>query len=201
MSTPPPIPANLLQKRSINNTHVCYTQNADASMVSMNPDTDKLIQQGRVIQLYTNKIAFWNETHQRVGVQEFTFTNNSQNLVLKRANGGTQTFKKYVGPLQPFLYQWERISDTAPSPPAPFFVFFYPDGALRVRNVSNFEVTNHARVTFDTPQSNQIRIKSDTFQTDVVWNYSFSADGRELTLQKVVADPAQAVIRVYRRVV
>ncbi len=181
--------------------HACYTQNADASMVSINPDTDRLIQQGRVIQLYTNRIAFWNETLQRVGVQEFTFTNNSQNLTLKRANGGTQTFKKYAGPLRPFLYQWERISDTAPSPTAPFFAFFYPDGALRTRNISDFEVTNHARVTFDTPQSNQIRIKSDTFQTDVVWNYSFSADGRELTIQRVVADPPQVVTRVFRRVV
>jgi hypothetical protein len=181
--------------------HACYTQNADTSMVSMNPDTDRLIQRGRVIQLYANKIAFWNETLQRVGVQEFTFTNNSQNLTLKRADGGTQTFKKYLGPLRPFLYQWERISDTAPSPTAPFFAFFYPDGALRVRNISDFEVTNHAHVTFDTPQSNQIRIKSDTFHNDVIWNYSFTADERELTLEKVVPDLAQAVTRVYRRVV
>lgn len=181
--------------------HVCYTQNADTSMVAMNPDTDQLTQRGRVIQLYANKIAFWNETLQRVGVQEFTLTDNSQTLTLKRADGGTQTFKKYVGPLQPFLYQWERISDTAPSPPAPFFVFFYPDGTLRTRNISDFAVTNNARVTFDMTQPNQIRIKSDTFHTDVVWNYSFTADGRQLTLAKAVADPAQAVTRVYKRVV
>jgi hypothetical protein len=176
--------------------HVCYTQNADASMVAMNQDTDRPTQQGRVVQLYANKIAFWNETLQRVGVQEFTLTDNAQTLTLKRADGGTQTFQKYLGPLQPFLYQWERISDTAPSPPAPFFVFFYPDGTLRVRNVSDFAVTNNAHVSFDAPQSNQIRIKSDTFHNDVIWNYSFSADGRQLTLE----NPAQAVTRVYRRV-
>lgn len=180
--------------------HVCYTQNADASMVAMNPDTDLLTQRGRVVQLYANKIAFWNETLQRVGVQEFTLTNNSQNLMLKR-DAGTQTFKKYVGPLQPFLYQWERISDTAPSPPAPFFVFFYPDGTLRVRNMSDFAVTNHAHVTFDVPQPNQIRIKSDTFNSNMIWNYSFADEGRQLTLEKVTADPAQAVTRVYRRLV
>ncbi|HEX7313770.1 MAG TPA: hypothetical protein VF297_07600 [Pyrinomonadaceae bacterium] len=181
--------------------HLSYTQNADASMVVMNPDTDRLTQKGRVIQLYANKIAFWNETLQRVGVQEFTFTNNAQNLTLKRADGGTQTFKKYVGPLQPFLYQWERISDTAPAPPAPFYVFFYPDGTLRTRLVSNFEVNNHARVTLVTTQPQQIHIHSDTFNSDAVWNYSFTSDGQRLTLAKAVTDPAQAVTRVYQRVV
>lgn len=181
--------------------HVCYTQNADASMVVMNPDTDRLSQQGRVVQLYANKIAFWNETLQRVGVQEFTLADNSQTLTLKRADGGTQTFKKYVGPLQPFLYQWERVSDTAPSPPAPFFLFFYPDGTLRTRRVSDFEVNNHAHVTFDTPQPNQIRIKSDTLNSNDVWNYSFTDDGRQLTLKRVATDPAQAVTRVFRRVI
>jgi hypothetical protein len=176
--------------------HVCYTQNADTSMVAMNPDTDRLTQQGRVIQLYANKIAFWNETLQRVGVQEFKFTDNSQTLTLKRADGGTQIFKKYVGPLEPFLYQWERISDTAPSPPAPFFVFFYPDGTLRTRRISDFEVTNNALVTLVTTQPKQIHINNGA-----IWNYSFTADGRQLTLEKVVADHAQAVTRVYRRVV
>lgn len=180
--------------------HVCYTQNADASMVVMNSDTDRLSQQGRVVQLYANKIAFWNEALQRVGVQEFTLTDNSQTLTLKRPDGGTQTFKKYVGPLQPFLYQWERISDTAPSPPAPFFMFFYPDGTLRTRRVSDFEVNNHARVTLVTTQPRQIHIHSDTLNNDSVWNYGFTADGRQLTLERVTTDPAQAVTRVYRRV-
>lgn len=182
--------------------HVCYTQRADASMVAMNTDTDQLTQKGRVIQLYANKIGFWNETVQRVGVQEFTLTNNSQTLTLRRP-AGTQTFQKYVGPLQPFLYQWERISDTAPSPPPPFFVFFYPDGTLRTRNVSDFEVTNRALVSFDTPGPNQIRIKSSTFNTDVVWNYSFSFsdDTQLLTIEKVVPPGTQTVTRVFKRMV
>jgi hypothetical protein len=181
--------------------HTVFTQNADTSMVAMNPDTDRLTQQGRVIQLYANKIAFWNETLQRVGVQEYAFTNNAQTLTLKRADGGIQTFQKYTGELVPFLYQWERISDTSPSPVAPFFVFFYPDGTLRVRRISDFEVTNHARVTRVTTQPRQIHIHSDTLNNDVIWNYSFTADGRQLTLEKVVTNQAQAVTRVYRRVV
>lgn len=181
--------------------HVCYTQNADAGMVVMNPDTDRPAQQGRVVQLYANKIAFWNEALQRVGVQEFTLTDNSQTLTLKRPDGGTQTFKKYVGPLQPFLYQWERISDTAPSPPAPFFLFFYPDGTMRTRRMSDFEVNNNARVTLVTTQPKQIHIHSDTLNNDTVWNYSFTDDLRQLTLERVTTDPAQAVTRVYRRVI
>lgn len=180
---------------------VCYTQNADASMVVMNPDTDRLTQKGRVVQLYANKIAFFNETLQRVGMQEFTFADNAQTLTLKRPDGGTQTFKKYAGPLQPFLYQWERISDTAPAPPAPFFLFIYPDGALRTRRVSDFVVNNSGRVTLVTTQPRQIHIHSDTLNNDVVWNYTFTPDGRQLTLEKVVTDPAQAVTRVFRRLV
>lgn len=180
--------------------HTIFTQNADTSMLAMNPDTDRLTQRGRVIQLYANKIAFWNETLQRVGVHEYAFSNNAQNLTLKRGDA-TQIFKKYAGPLLPFLYQWERISDTSPAPVAPFFVFFYPDGTLRVRRISDFEVTNHARVTNVTTQPRQIHIHSDTLNNDVVWNYTFTAEGQELTLEKVVTNPAQAVTRVYRRVV
>ncbi len=176
--------------------HTVMTLNADASMVAMNPDTDRITQQGRVVQLYANKIAFLNATLQSVGTQEYAFTNNAQTLTLKHRLGGIQNFQKYTGPLVPFLYQWERISDTAPSPVPPFFVFFYPDGTLRVRRISDFEVTTHARVTLVTTQPKQIHIDNG-----VIWNYSFTGDGRQLTLEKVVEDPAQAVTRVYRRVV
>jgi hypothetical protein len=99
--------------------HLIITQNADAGMVVMNPDTDLIVQQGRVVQLYANKIGFWNETLQRVGVQEYAFTNNSQTLTLKRADGGTQTFQKYAGPLAPFLYQWSLYRTLRPRRPSP----------------------------------------------------------------------------------
>lgn len=162
--------------------HLFYTQNADGTLVSMNPDNDNVSMRGRVIRFDSGKLWLWNPATQSVGKHRYSFQNNGLQLTLVRDDGWTQVFKKYQGGLAPFFYQWQKISDDPPSSQPLFYLFIYPDNSLVTRRMSDFVINNKGHITSVTPT--QIGIHSDFLNNDVTWNYQFSDHGQQLTLQR-----------------
>jgi|GEM_PF-3511484 len=171
-----------------------YTQKADGSLISLNPDTDHVSMQGQVTRFFAGGIQFWNEATKTVSKHKCTLLSGNQQLQLERDDGWIQKFKRYDGPLTPFFYQWERISDAPVSTVPPFFLYIYPDNTLVTRRKSDLLVNNRGRITKVT--GSQISIHSDTLNNDNTWNYHFSADGGHLTLEKT----DHSFTQVFRRV-
>jgi hypothetical protein len=171
-----------------------YTQKRDGSVLVVNPDKDSISMRGGVIQFDSYRLVFWNETTQSVGRQRYTLKDGNRQLTLVNSNNWTQVFKRYQGPLEPFFYQWEKISETPVTQIARYFLFIYPDNTLVTRRVDNFVVNNRARLTNVTPT--QISIHSDTNNNDTTWYYRFTNDGQQLSLEK--ADHSWT--QVFRRV-
>ena len=161
--------------------HVVYVQNADGTLYNLNPDKDVINMRGRVIQLDAWKIVYWNELTKSSGTYSYQFRNTFSQLVLTR-DGHTQIFLRYQGPLVRFVAQWERISQNPATQVQNYYFFIYPDNTFVTHRISDFQVNNRGRITNVTPR--QISFHSDMLNTDTTWNYSFTNQGQQLTLEK-----------------
>jgi hypothetical protein len=183
----------IAENPATNFPHLVYVQNADGTLINLNPDKDTLTMRGRVTQLDAWKLVFWNDLLKTSGTYNYHFRNNFLELVFER-DGKTQVFRRYTGRIVPFVSQWEKVSENPVTQIQKYFLFFYPDNTFVTRRVSDFQVNNRGHVA--TLTLTQISLHSDTLNNDTTWNYSFTSQGQQLTLEKTDHSWTQ----VFRRV-
>lgn len=160
--------------------HLFYTQRADGTMLTFNPDDDKPAMQGRVIEYDSSRLVFW--TGRGVRKDRCVLQDGNQQLVLTDGDW-TQVYKRYQGALSPFFYQWEKVSESPTTQVPMFYLFIYPDNSVVARRVDTFGVIDRAHVIQVT--ASQISFHSDTHNNDNSWNYRFTNHGQQLTLEKI----------------
>ena len=176
-----------------NMPHLVYVQTPTWDLYNLNPDTDVINMRGRITQLDSEKVVYWNEITKSSGTYLYSFRNTFSQLWLKREDK-VQTFLRYQGNLVPFISQWEKISETPATQIQKYFLFVYPDNTFLTRRISDFQVNNRGRVTNVTPT--QISLHSDTNNNDTTWYYSFTNQGQQLSLEK----SDHSCTQVFRRV-
>lgn len=188
--------------------HLVHVQYPDGAVADINQDTDVITMRGRAVAVTPQTILFRNDVTHGTGLFSYEFTETEppaprppgalpQIRLEFTRNNNTQVFRqlKESDPLYRFFFEWERTSVTPAGNAPPYFAFFYPDRTLITRRVSDFVVNNRAKVTNIT--ATQIFIHSDTLSNDTVWNYSFTNDRQQMTLEK----SDHSVVQVFRRMV
>jgi len=172
--------------------HVMHIQNANGTYADLNQDTDQILSYGHVVRLDTKTISFLNQG-QHIGTFAYAFMNNGTDLIQFTANNVTQVYRRVDvnDPVWRFLGKWERVSVIpADSQILPFFACFYVDRTLVARLVS--DPSSATRFTLTNISTQTITLRNNVSSGENVWKYTFSGDGKKLTLDKRnPADPTK----------
>lgn len=191
--------------------HLLHVQNPDGTVIDLNQDTDAITFAGRAVAVTPKTVLFRKDPAKGMRIGPATLFSYEfvaaeppeprtpgglRQITLEFArNNNTQVFRKLNEHdlLYPFFFKWERTSVTPASTVLPYFAFYYPDKTLITRRVSDLVVNNRAKVTSIT--ATQISIHSETMSSDSVWNYRFTNDRQQMTLEK----PDHSVVQVFIR--
>ncbi|HEX8473233.1 MAG TPA: hypothetical protein VF666_04315 [Pyrinomonadaceae bacterium] len=171
-------------KISTDAPHFHLQFNANGRYFAITPAADTVTDQGRIVR-YTDQQFV---TRRDGGTNELTFayTLSPDGQELSYANvvtGRRQTFRRYAGDIEPFLYGWKKVGESSPSATPVFLLYFRQDNTFVARDIQNFQnILNQGHVIFITNDPPHITFHSTTHNSRTPYAYAFYNNGRSLRL-------------------
>jgi hypothetical protein len=113
------------------------------------------------------------------------------------ANGRTQTFQRFIGDIEAFLYGWKKLPENPPTGVKPFFLYFHQDGSFVAHDLNDRHVVNQGRVVLIACDPPKISFSSTTLGTQIDYSYSFMNNGTRLRLTRLDNNHSQDFSRTF----
>lgn len=171
-------------KISTDPPHFHLQINANGRYFAMNPTADTVTTQGRIVRY--NDQQFVTKPDGDANEITFAYTVSADGMELSYTNvvtGRKQTFRRYVGDIEPFLYGWKKVGEISPSGVPVFLLYFRQDNTFAARDIQNFQnILNQGRVSSITNNPPQMIFHSTTNNTQIPYTYFFYNNGRSLRI-------------------
>ncbi len=162
--------------------------NASGRYLAMDTANDvALAARGRLVSFTNNGFVLQPDGQAQI---EYAYTLSGDTLKFNPVSDATrvQTFKRFYGPIEPFIYWWEKTGQE-PGGTRPFFnLYFRPDGTFAARALDTGNILNQGTVTAINDTLGQIVFHSSISNQDETWSYRFYNGGKSMRLTNAAGD-------------
>lgn len=151
----------------------------------ISPTEDKVITQGRLLS-FTDQQFVVKPDGQPELTYRYTLSPDGRVLTYTNVvNQRTQTFQRFSGDIQAFLYGWKKIGEREPSGTPRFFLHFRQDDTFVARHPDNPEqIINQGSVHSITCPPGKMRFDSTTAGTRIEYFFLFTENGTRLRITR-----------------
>lgn len=149
-------------------------------------NTDQPIDRGYVDSVTNQQFVTLRDGETALRTFQYSFSADKQMLTYTSlSNNFTQTFKRFTGPIAPFLYNWEKVAESSPTNFPNIFLHFRQNNTFAVRNAdAEHTIRDYGSVKQISTSPRQIVFHFDSRPVEATWNYEFLNGGRTLRLTK-----------------
>jgi hypothetical protein len=191
-ATPPPtkiVSAPFLgdwNKTSTDPPHFHLRFSSSGRYFAVNPAEDTVTTQGRLVSFTPTQFVVQPDGQPE---QTYSYTLSPDGRVLTYTNvvnQRTQTFQRFSGDIQAFLYGWKKVGEREPSATPRFFLYFRQDGTFVARHPDDpQQIINQGRVHSITCPPDKIRLDSTATGTQIEYFFLFTENGTRLRIARV----------------
>lgn len=136
---------------------------------------------GRLVSFTTNRFVVQPDGQAQV---EYAYTLTGDTLTYHPVTDATrvQTFKRFTGPIEPFIYWWEKVGQNPESTRPLFNLYFRPDNVYVARALDTGAILAQGKVGIIDDNLGQMILHNDSTGLDETWSYRFSNAGQSLRL-------------------
>lgn len=153
---------------------------------AVSPSEDRVIAQGRLLSFTAQQFVLKPDGQPQ---QTFNYTLSPDGRVLTYtnvANQRTQTFQRFSGDIQAFLYGWKKVGESEPSATPRFFLYFRQDDTFAARHPDDpQQIINQGRVNSITCPPGKMRFDSTTAGTQIEYFFLFTENGTRLRITRL----------------
>ena len=175
-------------KTSTDAPHFHLRFSSSGRYFAISPAEDRVLTQGRLFSFTAQQFVVKPDGQPQ---QTFNYTLSPDGNTLSYTNAGgtnprTQTFQRFSGDIQAFLYGWKKIGERDLSETPRFFLYFRQDGTFVARHSDNpQQILNQGRVHSIACPPGKMRFDSTTFGTQVEYFFLFTENGTRLRIARV----------------
>ncbi len=160
---------------------------ANGRYVAVDTPNDAVITQGRLVSFTGNTFVVKPDGQEQI---TYVYTLSGDTLSYHPATNETrvQTFKRFNGPIEPFIYWWEKVGQN-PNANRPLFnLYFRPNNTFIARALGTGEILVQGTVLGINDNLGHIVLHNNNHDRDETWSYMFTNAGRGLRLTNSTAD-------------
>lgn len=161
--------------------------NANGKYCTVDTPNDVVTSRGRLIGFTDDRFVVKPDGKPQV---EYAYTLSGDTLSYHPVTDATrlQTFKRFSGPVEPFIYWWEKVSHTPGSTRPLFNLFFRPDGTFAARALGTMNLMGLGSVKSVLDDLGKVVFHNNNTGLDETWSYRFYNTGQSLRLTNASGD-------------